>query len=186
MTKEVLPSGAGDAAIVDGVGGAVVIAGEAADTAVVVEPGRGCASDVIHRTDLGAFATMDAEFRIYLELTVCDHAFVEVCPQHVGVEARGSTMFQFLNAPFAIPEDRDDVGCLSLGVLNLPGFFLWLVCVHKRQTDIALWHDDGEEGLSLNTQSQQFFVEDGHAVTHIVSTGGQRPTEGLRANALQF
>ena len=186
MAKEVLPSGAGDAAIVDGVGGAVVVAGEATGTAAIVEPGRRGASDVIHRTDLSAFATLDAAVRINLELAVCDHATVEIGSQHVRIEARGGSMFQFLNAPFAIPDDGDDMGSLSLGVLNLPGFFLWRVCIHKRQADIALWHDDGEERLCLKTQGAQLFVEDGHAVTHIVSTGGQCPTEGLRANTLQF
>ena len=83
MTKVILPSGAGDAAMVDGVGGAVVVAGEATGTAVVVEPGRWGASDIIHRTDLGAFATLDAAVRINLELAVCDHATVEIGSQYV-------------------------------------------------------------------------------------------------------
>ena len=78
------------------------------------------------------------------------------------------------------------MGCLSLGVVNLPRFFLWRVSVHERQTDIALRHDDREEGLSLKTHGAKFFVEYRHTLTHIIATGGQCPTEGLRANTLKF
>ena len=83
MTEEILPSGAGDSAIVDGVGGAVVITGETAGTLTIVKPGWRSASNIIHRTDLSAFATMDTGICIYLEFAVCDHVLIEIGSQHV-------------------------------------------------------------------------------------------------------
>jgi hypothetical protein len=150
----ILPSGTGDASIVDSMGGAVMIAGETTGTTAIMEPGRRCARDVVDRTDLSTFATSDAGIGINHELAISNHVLVEVCPQHIGVEARGGSTLEFLYATFAVPDDGNDVGCLSLGILNLPGFLLWCVCIHKRQADITLRHDNREECLCLKTNGE--------------------------------
>jgi hypothetical protein len=129
---------------------------------------------------------LDAGIGINHELAISNHVLVEISPQHIGVKTRGGSTLKFLNATFTVPDDGNDVGCLSLGILNLPGFLLWRVCIHKRQADIALRHDDREERLCLKTNGEQFLIENRHAFSHIVATGSQCPTEGVRPNPLKM
>ena len=182
---DILPSVSRDLTIVDGVDRTVMIACQTTGTPSVVNPHRGHSFDVIHRADLGALATADAYILIHHKLTVSDHVFVEIAANHVGVESGSGTLLQFLDTPFVVSDDGDDMAQLVLGVLNLPEFLVLGVGVHERQTDVRLWHDDGEERFCLKTYGTQFLVEDGHALAHVVAAGGEGPTEGIATIYLQ-
>ena len=120
MIIVILPSGTGDLTVVDGVDRTVMIAGQTTGTPSVVNPHGGHSFDVIHRADLGAFATTDTYVLIHRELTVSDHVFVEIAANHIRVESGSGTLFQFLDTTLAISDDGDDMTQLVLGVLNLP------------------------------------------------------------------
>jgi hypothetical protein len=177
--KVILSSGTGDFTIVDGVDGTMVIAGQTTGAAALMEPGRRRACDIVHRTDLGALSTTDAHIIIHHELAVCNHVFVEIATNDIRVESGSGAFLQLLDTTFAVSDDRNDMAQLMPGILNLPGFFLHGVCVHKRQTDVRLGHNHRKDCLSLQSYHAKFLVEDGHALTHIVATGRESPAEGI-------
>ena len=65
---------------------------------------------------------------------------------------------------------------LTTGVLDLPVLLVLGVGLHKRQTDVALGHDDRELRLGMQALLRQILVQDGHTLAHVVATGGQCPT----------
>ena len=90
----VLPAFAGDAAVVDGVDGTVVVTGETTGALAVMEPlGRG-ALDIVDRADLRTLATLDADIGIDHEFLVRNHLFVEVTAYDIGIKPGGGTLFQ--------------------------------------------------------------------------------------------
>ena len=68
---------------------------------------------------------------------------------------------------------------LSPGILNLPAFLILWIGLHKRQTDIRLWHYNGERRFRLQADSSQLLVQDGHRLTHVIAAGRQRPAIGI-------
>ena len=74
----VLSTATGDVAVVDGVDGTVVVTGEATGALAVMEPLGWGASDIVDRTDLRTFATLDADISIDHELLVRYHPLEKV------------------------------------------------------------------------------------------------------------
>jgi hypothetical protein len=175
----------GNLAIVDGVDGAIMIAGKTTGTPSIVNPYGGCTFEIIHRTDLGAFATTDTYVLIHHELVICNHVFVEVAANDIGIESWCGTLLQFFDSPFPVSDDGGDMAQLVPGVFNLPEFLVLRIGMHEGQTDIRLRHDDSEDRLSLKSYGTEFLVEYRHALAHVVATSGEGPTEGIATNHLQ-
>ena len=86
MTEIILSAAAGNLSIVDGMPGAVVVAGETAGTAAVMVPDGEAVSkrDVTGRTGLSAFTTMDAELHINVKLLVSHHLTIEIATDNIA------------------------------------------------------------------------------------------------------
>jgi hypothetical protein len=72
-----------NAAVVDGMYGTMVIAGQTASTSLVVNPCGRCTFDIIHRTDFGTHPTTGTYVCIDRKLPVCYHPLVEIAADHV-------------------------------------------------------------------------------------------------------
>jgi hypothetical protein len=73
----------GDAAVVDGMYGAVMITGQTRGTLSTMQPSGRCTYYIIHRTDLRALATLDTDICIHRELLVGYHLLIEIAANHV-------------------------------------------------------------------------------------------------------
>ena len=129
--------------------GTMVITGQTTSTPSVVNPRRRCSFDIIHGTDLGAFAALDTHIFIDSEFPVCNHPLIEVSADDVGLESGCGSLFQFLDASTPFLDHLNDMGQLQLRQFYLHRFLLLGICLHKRQTDIALGHNYGKQRLSL-------------------------------------
>ena len=133
---------AGDGAVVDGVDRTIVVTGQAAGALAVMLPlGRG-SLDIVDRTDLRTLATLDTDIGVDHELLVRNHPFVEIAANDIGVESGGGTLFQRNDALPTILDDGNNLCQLLAGVGYLAGSLLLRICVHERQADIRLGHDD--------------------------------------------
>ena len=158
--------------------GAVVIAGQATGTAVVVSPGGWRSDDIVDRAHLLAFPAFDTDLRVDGEFPVGDHPLVEIVAEDVGIESGSGTLVQLLDTPLAVLDDASNMNGLPLCILDLFAGALLGVGVHEWQADIRLGHDDREQCLGLQTFVRQVLVENDHRLSHVVATGGQSPAEG--------
>ena len=104
----VLSTATGDVAVVDGVDWTVVVTGEATGALAVVEPLGWGASDIIDRTDLRTFATLDADISIDHELLIRYHPLVEIAANDIGVEAWGGALLKRHDPLPAVLDGGDD------------------------------------------------------------------------------
>ena len=88
----------------------MMIAGQTTSTPSVVNPRRRCSFDIIHGTDLGAFAALDTHIFIDGEFPVRNHSLVKVTADSVGIESGCGTLFQFLDAATPFLNHLDDMG----------------------------------------------------------------------------
>ena len=86
-----------------------MIAGQTTSTPSVVNPRRRCFFDIIHGTDLGAFAALDTHIFIDGEFPVSNHPLVEVAAYDVRIESGGGSLFQFLDASAPFLNHLDDM-----------------------------------------------------------------------------
>jgi len=182
VSEIILSALAGDAAIIDGVDGAMVVATEAAGAAVVVKPigdGTGriggfgrtggigktrtagaallCTElDVADGTDLGALATMQAAVGVDGELAVGNHEAVEVGADDVAERPGRQSEGELAVTATAIDDDLDELLQINLCLLYLLTFALWGVCVHKGQANVALGHCERLTALQRDALGRQF------------------------------
>ena len=86
-----------------------MIAGQTTSTPSVVNPRGRCTFDIIHGTDLFAFATLDTHILIDGKFLVRNHPLVEVPPDNVGIESGRSAFLQFLDASASFLDHLDDM-----------------------------------------------------------------------------
>ena len=102
MTEKILATTAGNLPIVDGMFGAVVVAGQTAGAAAIVPPrGKGILHHkVARRTCLLTFSTMDADFGVDREFLVGHHEPIKITSDDVAHCPRSRS---FLDVDFVGP-----------------------------------------------------------------------------------
>ena len=68
-----------------------------------------CTFYIVHRADFRALAAVGAHILVYRELLVRHHPFVEVFADDVRIESGSGSFVEFLNTPFTVFDNRDDV-----------------------------------------------------------------------------
>jgi len=142
-----------------------------------VQPLGRCSLYIIYRANLLALAALDTYIGIDGKLLVVYHLGVEVVADHIGIESGSGAFHQFRHAGLLLADGADDVGQLLAGCGYLALFFLNGVGLHEWQAYIALRHDDGKLCGGFQSYLFQVFVQDGHRLAHVITTGGERPTE---------
>ena len=175
---KVLPFVPGLIAKLNGVVGAVVVAGEAGEAAARVFPFGGAAftaADVVHHAHFGAQSALGATVGLHAELLVADEPSYKCRAQQAAVDA---WPMSFVGA-----HDAALAGFYFLGkYLQLLGstiqfllLFLGLVNVHEGQTYIRLGHNERIETLGSNAHRRsQVAVQNLHCLADVVACRHER------------
>lgn len=161
---------------VDGVNGAMVVAGEAGGTQSIVLPlGRitGAAVDIAHGTHLLAFAATDAGCGINGKLAIGNPMLEEKTAQHNTVSAGPSALVDVLLATRATHNARNHscqplarIGNLALG--SLGGINL----VDKGEI-VGFGHDDRIDAVEVDANLLQIITKVIKRQPHIIATGSK-------------
>ncbi len=158
---------------VDGVTGAVVVAGKAVGALSVVVPQGRCSCDVIHGTEPGTKAALDAGILVNPELLVVDEVLVVVAADDVGIGAGNGSLHQLADSLLPADDHLGNVHHALLGSRYLPALLLGGVQMQERETDVRLGHDNGEGAVERDADCLQLLAEDGHQLAHVVAAGGE-------------
>lgn len=145
LLHEILTLVARTLTIFDGMVRTVVIAVETSQTTAVVFPlwlKTVATDDVVRRTDLGADAAAYTAVVLYMERFVGDELMLEDGTENMTVDPRPMAVVKADDA--LLPVEyllADDLQAL-IRAADLLALFLFLVNIHKRQADIAFWHDE--------------------------------------------
>ena len=174
MSEIILSALACNLPVIDGMNWTMVVAAQTAcATAVMLPKWNVFKLDVAYRALLGAAATVDTYITIDGELLVRNHKTVEVGTDDMTESPGCQSQLQL--AVVFLPVDN----YLDKSIQVIPGLFylllftLRLVCVHKRQTDIAFRHDERLNALQVNTLQSQFLCQHLNCQARAVTTGAQ-------------
>ena len=123
----------------DGVMRTMVIAGEAGEAILVVQPfriGSMPSLDIAYRTDIGTDATLHAAVFLNTEPLVGDEHFLEESTHYLGEEPRNRTFYEPVYALFAIENLFADYRQFLCSLFLLPDFTLLWVYIHKRKSHV--------------------------------------------------
>ena len=161
---------------VDGMDGAMMVAGEAGGTQSIVLPfGRitGTAVDIAHGAHLLALAASDACSSIDSELAIGNPMLEEKAAQHDAVSAGPSALVDVFHAPGAT-HDAWNHRCQLLtcvGNLALRGFG-GINLVDKGEI-VGLGHDDRIDTVEVDANLLQIFPKVIKRQAHIIATGSK-------------
>ena len=147
----------------------MVVAGHTAGARTVVAPLgelHVVQGNIARGTCLLAQTAVDTAGGVDGEMTVGDQVGVEPAPQDVGQQPGSSTAMISMWHHRALHNQVSEDGELLGGRLNFLLFALWLIRVHKRQTDVALRHAQPKVSMDVDTQKAEVFCQ------HLVSQSG--------------
>ena len=136
----------------DGVVRTVVIAGEAGEAILVVQPlgiFAMTALDIAHRTDIGADATFHTLVFFYMESLVGDEHVLEETAHYFGEEPWDRSFYQSIDTFFPVENLLANHGKFLSRFRFLPEFLLLRVYIHKGKTHVGFRHNERVGGRYL-------------------------------------
>ena len=136
----------------DGVMRTVVIAGEAGEAILVVQPlgiFAMTALDIAHGTDIGADAAFHTLVFFYMESLVGDEHVLEETAHYLGEEPWDRSFYQSIDAFLPFENLFADYGKFLSRFRFLPDFLLLRVYIHKGKTHVGFRHNEGVGGRYL-------------------------------------
>ena len=136
----------------DGVVRTVVIAGEAGEAILVVQPlgiFAMTALDIAHRTDIGADATFHTLVFFYMESLVGDEHVLEETAHYFGEEPWDRSFYQSIDTFFPVENLLANQGKFLSRFRFLPEFLLLRVYIHKGKTHVGFRHNERVGGRYL-------------------------------------
>lgn len=121
---------------------------------------------------------MDTDVGIYRELLVSYHPCVEVSTNHVAERPRRQSALGVYLARFPFFDEFYIAIQILAGLTDLFFFPLWGVCVHKRQADIRLRHDERKGAVQMQSLLPKVFIQHLHCSSDAVAAGHERIDEG--------
>ena len=132
MSEIVLSALTGDASVVNGVDGTVVVAAETAGAATVALPFRGAVvDDVANGAVLGTTAAVDADIVVDGKLLISNHESVEISTYDVAERPGRQAQCQLAVARLSVNYYLDEGVEVFSRLLQLPLFPLGRVGVHE-------------------------------------------------------
>ena len=135
-----------------GVMRAVVIAGEAGEAILVVQPlgiFAVTALDIAHGTDVGADATFHTLVFLHMESLVGDEHVLEETAHYLGEEPWDRSFYQSIDTFFPVENLLANHGKFLSRFRFLPEFLLLRVYIHKGKTHVGFRHNERVGGRYL-------------------------------------
>ena len=136
----------------DGVMRTVVIAGEAGEAILVVQPlgiFAVTALDIAHGTDVGADAAFHTLVFLHMESLVGDEHVLEETAHYLGEEPWDRSFYQSIDTFFPVENLLANHGKFLSRFRFLPDFLLIRVYIHKGKTHVGFRHNERIGGFYL-------------------------------------
>ena len=136
----------------DGMVWTMMIAAEAGEAILVVQPGRHLSFtsvNIADRTDVGTDAAFHTFVLRDMETLVGNENLLEETTYDLGEEPRDGTFHQSVDSFLSIEDFLTDNLQFQSRFLLLPYLFLLRIDIHERQSYVRLWHNQRIGGRDL-------------------------------------